>query len=274
MNAQTEIVAAEPVESRAIAVPTLASESAAIISMIERAARDPSVDIEKFERLMAMRERTDREIARRSFNAAMAAAQHEMPQVIRRAENAQTKSVYAPLEAVGAAIDPVITAHGFSQSFGTADGAPAGSIRVTCLLAHSGGFEREYQADVPSDIAGIAGTKNKTPTHAFGSTISYGRRYLTMMIFNVKSRKALPDDDGNAASGGAPIEYDHDAHIPIDADDVAYVRKLLKDTERTETGLLARIKATEAKSVDNLTAAQFKRSVELLERIKNNGAAK
>ena len=36
-------------------VPTVASEGASIIQMIERAARDPNVDIDKFERLMAMK---------------------------------------------------------------------------------------------------------------------------------------------------------------------------------------------------------------------------
>ena len=40
------------------------SESAALISMLERAARDPNVDMDKMERLWAMKERADADRAR------------------------------------------------------------------------------------------------------------------------------------------------------------------------------------------------------------------
>lgn len=183
--------------------PAVQSESAAIISMIERAARDPAVDVDKFERLMKMQREMKAERAKEAFNTAMAAAQAELPQVVRKAENTQTKSTYATLEAIGAAIDPIITKHGFSQSFGTADSPTAGHYRVTCKTSNHG-YEQFDFADVPVDIAGIAGTKNKTPTHAFASTLTYGRRILTMLIFNIKTTKFMPDDDGNAA-GAATI---------------------------------------------------------------------
>ena len=39
--------------------PVVQGESAALISVIERAARDPNVDVDKFERLMAMKERVE-----------------------------------------------------------------------------------------------------------------------------------------------------------------------------------------------------------------------
>jgi len=46
--------------------------------MIERAARDPSIDIDKLDRLLLMRERENARVAEQTFNAAMAAAQAEM----------------------------------------------------------------------------------------------------------------------------------------------------------------------------------------------------
>ena len=46
----------------------------------------------------------------------------------------------------------------------------------------------------------MKGTQNKTATHAFGSTMSYGRRYLKLMIFDVAT---TDEDDGNAAGAYA-----------------------------------------------------------------------
>ena len=50
-------------------------ETSALISMIERAARDPSVDIDKMERLLQMHERVEAKQRESAFNTAMAAVQ-------------------------------------------------------------------------------------------------------------------------------------------------------------------------------------------------------
>lgn len=203
-------------------------ETIAYIAMLERAAMDPAFDLDRLERLIQLKDKALSDAARREFNAAMTAAQRELPQVVRNAENTQTKSTYATLDAIGEAIDPVITKHGFSQSFSSGRDAPAGSYRIICRTAHTGGHEQIDELDVPIDIAGIAGTKNKTATHALKSTISYGRVILTMMVFNVKSRKAMPDDDGNAA-GGNLVDLELDASVQ------AYLDIAMAAIEKTET---------------------------------------
>ena len=223
--------------------------------MIERLALNPAVDADKLVKLYELSDRASKERARVAFNAAMAAAQSELPQVVRRAQNTQTNSTYATLEAIGDAIDPVITAHGFSQTFSTADGAPEGSIRVVCRLAHAGGFERDYQADVPVDATGIKGVSNKTKTHAFGSTISYGRRYLTMMIFNVKSQRAMPDDDGNAAGGRMrrddEVEY-------ASTEQIEHIKELIAETKSNAAQFL---KACKVNELEDLTVAHYKHAL-------------
>ena len=50
-------------------------ETAAILSMIERAARDPAVDIAKMERLFEMHSTMQSRQAEQRFNAAMATVQ-------------------------------------------------------------------------------------------------------------------------------------------------------------------------------------------------------
>lgn len=209
MNAVTKHDAAEPA-----ALAPIQSESAAIISMIERMASDPTVDIARLEKILELRERVEAKNAERDFNAAMASAQAEMPQVVRNADNEQTKSKYATLEKINAAMSPIISKHGFSMSFGTADSPHAGHYRIVCTTSHVGGHSREDHADVPIDLGGIKGNQNKTATHAFGSTMSYGRRYLTMMIFNVTTKKE--DDDGNGGRdgyrNGVELIYPSEAH--------------------------------------------------------------
>lgn len=163
-------------------------------TMIERLATNKDVDVEKLERMLAMQERILAKQGEMAFNEAMRACQDQMPAILRNRENAQTNSRYADLEAVNNAIVPVYTKHGFSLSFGTADCPVPLHYRVTCLVSHTGGHSRPYQADIPIDAAGIKGTANKTGTHAFGSTMSYGRRYVTLMIFNL----TLTNEDNDA----------------------------------------------------------------------------
>lgn len=184
-------------EEHEVAAP-VASETAAIFNIIERAARDPNVDIDKMQRLMDLREREMNRIAQQQFNEAMKAAQAEMPQVVRNATNDQTRSKYAKYETISEAIQPIIAKHGFSLSFNEGTTDKQNCIRILCDVMHEGGHTKQYHADIPLDAVGMKGNANKTATHAYGSTKSYGRRYLKMDIFDVAVKDE--DDDGNSSS--------------------------------------------------------------------------
>lgn len=166
-----------------------------VLSMIERAARDPQVDIDKMERLVAMQERSIARASEQAFNDAMAKAQSEMRPVAADASNPQTHSKYASYAALDKVMRPLYTKHGFALSFGTDDGGPSDFVRVTCHVSNSG-YTRKYQVDMPADGKGAKGGDVMTKTHAVGSAMSYGQRYLLKMIFNI----SVGDDDGNAAS--------------------------------------------------------------------------
>lgn len=173
-----------------------------ILAVIARAATDPNVDVEKMERLFALKERAEARQAEVIYSEAKAAAQAEMPQIKRTGKNDTTRSTFAELDEIAAKIDPISHKHGFSMSYGTADCPLEGHYRVTCRLRHRCGFFEDFQADVPSDTVGMKGNQNKTPTHGFGSTMSYGRRYLKLLVWDI----ATTDDDGRAASSGGPID--------------------------------------------------------------------
>lgn len=180
-------------------VATLPQE-ATLLSVIARAAMDPNCDIEKMERLMAMKERIDAQEATTAFNAALSRVQAAMGRVSTDAVNKQTGSMYATYGNLDRALRPIYTAEGFSLSFGT-EPAAEGKVGMVCYVSHSGGHTREYRAEVPSDGKGAKGGDVMTKTHAFGSGTSYGMRYMLKMIFNVAIGE--DDDDGNGASYGS-----------------------------------------------------------------------
>jgi hypothetical protein len=169
--------------------------SAGLLAVIERAARDPSVDIDKMERLLAMQERVYQRNAEEAFNAAMTAAQAEMRPVSADASNPQTKSSYASSAQLDRALRPIYTKNGFALSFDEGDSPKPEHVRVLCYVSHIGGFTRTYHRDMPADGKGAKGGDVMTKTHAAGAAGSYGSRYLLKGIFNVAVGE--DDSDGN-----------------------------------------------------------------------------
>lgn len=198
-------------------IPVPASETAAILAVIERAARDPSVDIDKLKELLVIRAQIEEQGAKRAFATAMTQAQTEMRAVAADATNPQTKSKYASYFALDKALRPLYTKHGFSLSFNTGKADVPEYVRVICDVSHDDGRTKEYHIDMPADGKGAKGGDVMTKTHATGSAVSYGMRYLLKMIFNI----AVGDDDGNAA--GNEDEY-------ISEKQAADLKKLIEDT--------------------------------------------
>jgi hypothetical protein len=182
--------------------PPPEATSSAVLAIISRAAADNAVDVDKMERLLAMHERILARDAEMAFNLAMREAQSKMPQLKKDARNPQTNSLYTRLETLNRAAVPIYTAHGFSLSFGTAESPLPEHRRITCRVSHCAGHSQNCFLDLPLDMVGLKGSPNKTAIHGYGSTISYGRRYLTMMIFNISTGE---DVDGNAESGSEEV---------------------------------------------------------------------
>lgn len=198
------VVTVEPNQQLQHAEPQ--TESAAMLAMISRAASDPSVDIEKLERLMAMKERADMRVAETAFNDAMTRAQARMHAVAPDKTNNQTRSDYASYPALDRMARPIYTADGFALSFGTTDSPKPDHVRVTCHVSHAAGFARDYTVDMPADGKGAKGNDVMTKTHAVGSAVSYGQRYLLKLIFNLAVGYGFEDDDDDGNSASPPVD--------------------------------------------------------------------
>jgi hypothetical protein len=179
-----------------ITVPTQ-DDSGGLLNFIERASRDPEFDVAKFEALLRMQREIVQEQARVAFNRAMAEAQAEMMPVIRDATNVHTGSKYAKLETIDREMRPIYTKHGFGVRFGSDVAPREGWLRIVCTVSLGGYSETNY-LDAPPDTAGMLGKSNKNPLQAVGSSVTYLRRYLLAMVFNI----VLADQDDDGEAGG------------------------------------------------------------------------
>lgn len=226
--------------------PAPSGESAALISMIERAARDPNVDIDKMERLFLMHERIEARQREAAFNTAMSAAQSEIKPVARNLENTQTNSKYADLAAISDAVDPIIHRHGLGTIASEFVSSLPNHLGIRLEVIHCAGYSRSYDFNVPVDGTGIRGTPNKTATHAYASTITYGRRYAKLSVFDVATKN---DKDGNQ-----PIGF-------ITGDQAEELSKLITETG---TDICKFLEIGGVESLSDIPANQFGKAKALL----------
>jgi hypothetical protein len=173
MATKTNVVKHDSSASSLQAVPAGPSshlaESTAIIQVIERAALNPDVDIDKMERLLQMQERVMDRQAMMAYSASMAAMQTELPSIEERGQT--NNGCYATLEDIVDTLRPIMQKHGFAVSFRIQ--TKERGIEVTGVLMHKDGHREETSMLLPADISG-----NKNAVQAFGSSTSYGKRYV------------------------------------------------------------------------------------------------
>jgi hypothetical protein len=188
------------------------SESAAIISMIERMASDPDVDISRLEKILELRQRVKNENAKAAFDSAFALMQPELPVISEKGEikvGNDVRGRYAKWEDIGDAIMPILAQHGFSLRHRVHQSDA--KVTVTGILSHKDGHAEETAVTLPIDASG-----SKNAVQAIGSSVSYGQRYTARALLNIRSRfggDAAMDDDGVKGGGAATITPDQIGEI-------------------------------------------------------------
>lgn len=184
-----------------------------LLAVIERAARDPSVDIDKMERLLSMQERVQERQAKQAFTDAKIAMRPHLPEItmkgmIRIVKDGEVKqeTPFARFEDLHELVMPILTENGFDLKFRNGL-SPEGKVRVTTVLSHRLGHEDETYFDLPHDTSG-----SKNAVQAIGSSTKYGMRYGTISILNL--RVVGDDDDGVGAMPETVIEKPADKPFP------------------------------------------------------------
>lgn len=172
--------------------------------------------------------------------AALAVAQGQMGGAIKGADNPFFKSKYADLGSVIAAAKDPLAENGLS--YVQFPFSINGEVGVTTRLMHSSGQWLESMFSIPAP---------KTDAHTYGSLVTYCRR------FSLQSALGIPaeDDDGNAVTQAAKSA--------ITTEQVHSVKAMLELTESDEGKFL---KAYNIKSLEQMTADQFKHAIPLLEK--------
>jgi ERF superfamily len=239
--------------------PAGAPPSDPILLMIANAARDPAVDIEKFERLMALRERAGQADARRSFYAALAKAKGEFGPILKtrlvdyehKSGDGRTHYKYEEFADIGVVVDPILSKYGLSYRHKSSQEGP--KIKVTCILSHEDGYSEENSLEGVEDKSGM-----KNPNQAIASTVTYLQRYTLKEALGIGAGR---DDDGAGVEPEDPV---------IEPDDVIYVETLLRDTE---SNLAIFLETIGASAIAEMRMTQFKRAVALLNEKKRRAAS-
>lgn len=169
------------------------SESSAVLAVIARAASDPTVDMDKLERLLDMQERIMNKQAETEFNAALAAMQSTIPSVAERGKGHNI--MYATLEDIVDVVRPIMNQYGFAITFSVEQAEK--TISVIGELVHKGGHSKKTSMMLPHETSGV-----KNAVQAIGSSVSYGKRYVLCAMLNIATRGE--DDNGYAAVPEVP----------------------------------------------------------------------
>lgn len=172
-----------------------------------QAATNPAMNVENVERLLALAGKLEEDKRRVSFQQALERVQAACPRINKsgrifyegRNGKPGQNTPYALLEDIDRAIRPLMASEGFSVRWN----APTsnGKIRIVGTLSHRDGHSETQEIELPADTSG-----SKNPVQAVGSTVSYGRRHLLKMFFNLI--EVGEDDDGSQGQADPPITED------------------------------------------------------------------
>jgi len=208
------------VEETPVSAPTT------IIHLIERAASDPNIDVDKMERLYAMHERALAREAKLAFTAAKLAMKPKLPTIDEKGSildrAGKVQSTYAEWEDIADAIEPILIEHGFDLSFRPGS-REDGRVVVVGVLTHEQGHVEEAEVLLPIDASG-----GKNSVQGVGSSISYGKRYSAIALLNIKSRAPRDRDDDGQRAGLGQEAQDAIANINM-ADTMDDLRKWRAD---------------------------------------------
>lgn len=170
-----------------------------LVSVIERLAARPEVDVAKLEKIIELQERIIDRNAKAEFDAAFAEMAPQIPQINEKGQivvKGAVRSTYAPLEDIHDVIKPICARYGFAVRHRTEWPAEKPNIiRIVGILSHRSGHSEESVFEAKLDAS-----EYRTDIQSQGSTVSYGRRYTTIDLLNISTRRQ--DNDG--ATAGRP----------------------------------------------------------------------
>ncbi len=215
--------------------------AASIIDVIARAAADPTVNVDKLERILSIQQTILADQRRTSFMAALADLEAKMPQINKAGRitdrDGALRNKYAKLEDIDLAIRPLCAEYGFSFSFDSKAGGQA--TEYSCAMHHRDGHTEIKTLSLPLDTGA-----GRNAVQSAGSSISYAKRYLLSMHLHLVTREE--DDDGAGGKG------------PVTAEQAATLRAELAGVKGDEARFLNWLASP---SFEEIPAANYSRAM-------------
>lgn len=194
------------------------SETAAILGMIERVARDPSVNMDKMMQLMAWRKETIADQRRAEFDEAMSGAKAEIPVISKNREvdftsqKGRTHYKYEDLAEIARVVSPILAKHGLSYRYRVTSNVNE-PVTVTCIVSHRAGHFEEVTL-----VGGRDDTGGKNAIQQVASTLTYLQR---MTLKAALGLAASEDDDGRASVASDAITAEQAKEIEAKCKEVS-----------------------------------------------------
>ena len=219
-------------------VPAQPAAGGSLTQMIERVLlQNPS--IETIERLLAMQQTAIAEQKKTSYLADLSKLQAALPAVERKGTGHNQKK-YARFEDLVETIKKPMASNRFSLTFRLDQ--REGMIEVTGVLGHEDGHQEATKLALPADTSG-----NKNVVQAWGSSISYAKRYVAMTLLGI----ATEDEDDDGKKAGAP------AIEQITEQQVEQLGALIQKTKEPTATAKICLQHFKVASFDQLSTAQF-----------------
>jgi ERF superfamily len=252
--AQPAQSAGELVEARRTTAPVA---DTSLLAIIAHAASNPQVDIDKFERLLAMQEKLRMTEKREKFDEALARAKAKFGPILKRREvdftsaKGRTHYKHEDLAEIARVVDGPLGEEGVSYRFRSTQEGRGGEndprrLRVTCIVSR-GGYWEETTLEGFEDNSG-----NKNSHQAVASAATYLQRSTLKLALGLA---AGVDDDGKSA--GEPAKPKPE----VTEEEFAVLRKLITETKTAEDKFLETYAVAR---VEDLTGIQYGQAFTLL----------
>jgi|SRR5271165_1508902 len=173
-----------------------AEKPVSLLNIIAEAARNPDTNIANLQALLQMQREVMADQAKIAFSRAEWRLKKDMPQIPKNGTidlGAKGKIKFARWEDMAEVIQPLMDREGFTLSFDTEERAREGGGSVVIgTLTHIDGHHKTARFSLPLDSG-----PGRNSLQAAGSTLSYGKRYVTELLLNIVRRGE--DDDARAA---------------------------------------------------------------------------
>lgn len=256
--------------------PAPISETTAFLAMIERAALNPAVDVDKMMKLMDMRERFLERQAKIAFDEAFSEMVPRLPSIDRNGgitvysksdrdyaakNNGEyppgakpiQNTPYATIDDILEGINPVLSEFGFAVRF-KHETVPTGDsyrIKTVAILTHKKSHSED--AETPPLMQDSSGSKNNV--QSVGSSMKYGKRYALLAVLPIVSHAPQDADDDGKKAGEPAV---------IDSKQAATILDLIKRIDKPNAAATF-LEYFRIESVFDLPAKDFDRAVKALE---------